>query len=139
MNYKKLGSTYFVRIDKGEEILSELKKVCLLNKIKLGKISGIGAVNRATIGFFEPAIKKYHPTEVSGDHEITTLTGNITTMNNEVYLHVHINLADSQNRTFGGHLNEAFVSATCEVIIEEFKGEVSRFFDETGGLNLLDV
>ena len=122
-----------------KEILSELEKVCSQYNIKLGKISGIGAVNRATIGFFEPAIKKYHPTEINDDHEITSLSGNITSMNNEVYLHVHINLANSENNTFGGHLNEAFVSATCEVIIEEFEGEVSRFFDETGGLNLLDV
>ncbi|MFC1898211.1 PPC domain-containing DNA-binding protein [Candidatus Cloacimonadota bacterium] len=139
MKCKKLGSIYFVRIDKNEEILSELKKVCSQYNIKLGKISGIGAVDRATIGFFEPAVKKYHKTELTGDHEITTLTGNITTMNDEIYLHVHINLANCENKTFGGHLNEAFVSATCEIIIVEFTGEVGRFFNESSGLNLLDV
>jgi uncharacterized protein len=139
MKCRKMDSVYFVRIDKGEEIVSELRKVCEKHNITLGKVSGIGAVDKATIGFFEPAIKQYHKTELTGDHEITMLTGNITTMNEKIYLHLHINMANSENKTFGGHLNEAYVSATCEVIIEEFQGEVNRFLEETSGLNLLEV
>ena len=60
-------------------------------------------------------------------------------MNGKIYLHIHVNLADEEHRTFGGHLNEAVVSATCEAIIEEFEGEVDRFFDEKIGINLMDV
>jgi len=139
MNCRKLGSVYFVRIDRGEEILSELKKVCIEHDIHAGKISAIGAVNRATIGFFDTERKQYHSTELTGDHEITSLSGNITSMENRIYLHVHVNLADNSNRTFGGHLNEAIVSATCEAIIEEYTGSVNRIFDEKSGLNLIDV
>lgn len=139
MRCKKMGSVYFVRIDKGEEIVFQLNKVCEEFDIKLGKISAIGAVNKAKIGFFDFAAKEYNTTILAGDHEITSLLGNITTMDKKIYLHLHINLADDQQRTFGGHLNEAFVSATCEVIIEEFSGEVNRSRDETLKLNLLDV
>ena len=139
MKCKKMGSVYFVRIDRGEEIISQLETVCEENNIKLGKISAIGAVNKATIGFFDTTTKQYNKTILTGDHEITTLTGNITSMNNKVYLHLHINLADAEHRTFGGHLNEAFVSATCETIIEEFTGEVNRLLDESSGLNLIEV
>jgi len=38
---------------------------------------------------------------------------------------------------FGGHLNEAVVSATCEVIIEKIEGSIEREFDKETGLNLL--
>lgn len=137
MEYRAFGSTYIVRIDRGEEILSQVKRVCEAEKIRLGKITGIGAVNRAVVGFFETATKEYHSTVMTGDFEITSLMGNITTMEGEVYLHAHANLAGPDNRSFGGHLNEAVVSATFEVILQAFEGEAERLFDDTIGLNLL--
>ena len=139
MKFKKVDKIYFIRIDSGEEIVTELQKVCEENQIRLGKISGIGAVRKATIGFFKMNEKQYHSTVLKGDFEITSLSGNIATMNNKIYLHVHINLADEKNQTFGGHLNEAIVSATCEVIIEEFEGEVNRQLDKNIGINLLQL
>jgi uncharacterized protein len=139
MRFKKADKIYFVRIDSGEEIVAVLQKVCEENQIRLGRISAIGAVSQATIGFFEMNEKKYHSTVHNGDLEITSLLGNITTMNDKIYLHIHINLAGEDNRTIGGHLNEAIVSATCEVIIEEFKGEVSRKLDDDIGINLLEL
>ena len=139
MKCKKMGNIYFVRIDRGEEVISELRRVCEEHHITLGKISAIGAFNKAKIGFFKLAEKQYHSNILIGDYEITSLLGNITTMNGKIYLHIHVNLADEEHRTFGGHLNEAVVSATCEAIIEEFEGEVDRFFDEKIGINLMDV
>jgi predicted DNA-binding protein with PD1-like motif len=57
-------------------------------------------------------------------------------MNGEVYLHLHINIADSKYNVYGGHLNYAYVSATCEIVIEAVEGEVEREFSEGIGLNL---
>ena len=139
MKFKKIDKIYFVRIDSGEEIVTVLQKICDENQIRLGKISGIGAVRKATIGFFEMNNKQYHSTVLKGDFEITSLLGNITTMNDKIYLHVHINLANEKNQTYGGHLNEAIVSATCEVIIEEFEGEANRRLDKNIGINLLQL
>ena len=58
-------------------------------------------------------------------------------MNGEVYLHLHINLADSTYNTFGGHLNSAVIGGVGELIIEEIDGEVERRLNEEVGLNLL--
>ena len=43
---------------------------------------------------------------------------------------------DENGHVFGGHLNEATVSATCEMVIEIIDGKVDRYFDEEIGLNL---
>jgi len=139
MNFKRFGKKYVIRIDKGEKIVETLRKICIENEITHGIISGIGAVSKAKIGLFKPEEKKYFSTELLGDYEIISLNGNITTMNGKVYLHLHINLADEEHKTFGGHLNEAVVSATCEVIIEEIEGSMEREFDEETGLNLLKI
>ncbi|HIH96639.1 MAG TPA: DNA-binding protein [Thermoplasmata archaeon] len=139
MKAKRFGNKFIVRIDKGEEIVETLKQFCKDNDIKLGYIFGLGATNRATVGLFDTKTKKYNSKELVGDHEIAPLYGNISTMNGEVYLHLHINLCDSKNNSLGGHLNSAIVSATFEAIIESIDGEVDREFDEKTGLNLYKI
>ncbi|MCC5910272.1 MAG: DNA-binding protein [Clostridiaceae bacterium] len=136
MEYKKFDNKYIIRMDKGEEIVETLKNFCREEKIKLGWVKGIGAVDQVTMGLFETSIKKYHATELTGDFEITSLLGNISTMKGETYLHVHINISDAQYKTYGGHLNAAVISATGEFLIEAIDGEIDRSFSEEIGLNL---
>ncbi|WP_072725312.1 PPC domain-containing DNA-binding protein [Tepidibacter thalassicus] len=135
MKSKKFGNKYVLRIDKGEKIVDTLKQFCIDNKITLGTIHGIGATNKATIGFFNLNTKEYNSTELIGDYEITCIIGNISTKNGEVYLHLHINLSDENYKTFGGHLTEAVVSATCEIIIDVIDGNIEREFNENIGIN----
>lgn len=137
MKFKKFGSKWIIRIDKGEEIVQTLKKFCKKNKIKSGLISGIGATEKVTIGFFETKKRQYQTKELKGDYEITNLSGNVSTMNKEVYLHLHITLADKSYHAYGGHLTSAVISGTGEILIEEIEGEIEREFNEKVGLNLL--
>lgn len=137
MEFQKFGSKLVVRIDKGEEILDTLMHLCVRQGIKLGLVSGIGAVNKIKVGLFETEKKVYHSTELTGDYEITALNGNISTQNNEIYLHLHICLSDNHYRVYGGHLNMAVVSATAEIVIDIMQGQVDRKFSEEIGLNLL--
>jgi len=139
MEYRRFGNKYILRIDKGEEVVDTLKKFCIDNKIRLGTITGLGATNKVTIGLFEAQSKKYFSKELTGNHEIAPLYGNITTMNGEIYLHLHVNLGNEDHKSFAGHLNSAFVSATVEVIIDSIEGEVERKFSDEIGLNLLKI
>lgn len=136
MEYRRFGNTYVLRLDKGEEIVATLKKFCSDQKIRLGWIKGIGAVGEVMIGLFETSTKEYHSLKLKGDFEITSLLGNISTMEGETYLHLHINLGDSEHKTWGGHLSKAVISATGEIMIEAIEGEVDRAFSEEIGLNL---
>jgi len=139
MQYKRCGNKLVVRIDKGEEIIDTLLKVCTTCGISLGSVSGIGATNRATIGLFDTVSKKYHSRELTGEYEITSLSGTVTTMEDKPYLHVHATLSDASYAAFGGHLNAAVVSGACEVIIDIMDGEVDRVFSEEVGLNLFKL
>ena len=136
---KKMGNNYFIRIDKGEEIMSILTEFCNEREIKLGKISAIGAVNEVEIGIFDPLKKEYQSNTIKGTFEILSITGNITSNKDQPYLHMHIMLSDSNYNAFGGHLNRAIVGATCEVIIEELNGNLERYFDEELEINLIDL
>ncbi len=139
MKYQKFEQTIIVRMDKGEDIVEQVKNVALKEKIKLASISALGAINEFTVGVFKTKEKKYYANEFKGDFEIVSLTGTINTMNDEYYSHMHLSAGNDQGQVFGGHLNKAIVSATCEMVIQIINGEVDRYFDEEVGLNLLKL
>lgn len=136
MKFLKMGNRYLVRIDKGEEVIASLTEFCKNNGVKLGTIMGLGAADRVTIGLFNTITKEYHNKELVGEYEITNLTGNITTKDGEAYIHLHITLGDEEYKAHGGHLNECWISGTCELAIDTVDGEICRAFDEPSGLNL---
>ena len=136
MEYRKFGNTIVLRIDKGEEILDIIKRLALKENIKLANINALGAVNEVVVGVYKVDEKKYYSNEFKGNFEIVSLTGTINTMNNEFYSHLHMRVGDENGQVFGGHLNRAIVSATCEMIINIIDGNVDRYYDEEIGLNL---
>ncbi len=136
MEYRKFGQEYVVRMDKGEEILEQIKKIALAENIQLAKVTALGATNDFTVGVYKTEEKKYYANSFTGDHEIVSLTGTINTMNGEFYTHIHMSAGNEKGEVFGGHLNRAVVSATCEMVITKIEGKVDRIFDEPIGLNL---
>lgn len=138
MEYRKFGNTIFARIDRGEEILEKLKEISVKENIKLAHVSALGATNDFTVGVFNVDEKKYYANSFSGNFEIVSLTGTVTTMDGEFYAHLHMSAGNDKGEVFGGHLNRAKISATCEMVITVTDGTVERKFNEDVGLNLFD-
>jgi len=138
MNSKKYIDSFYLRIDKGEEIIGTIRKFCTDNKISAGLISGLGSVSKAELGLFDVDEKRFIKTELEGIYEIASMNGNISEMDDETYLHVHAVLSDRDCRAFGGHFAMGVVAATCEIIISPIEGNPGRKFDDAIGLNLLD-
>ena len=139
MLYKKVNNKYVVRLNIGEDIVESVKKLAQEQHIRLGTVTGIGAVNKAEIGLFNTETREYHSTTLEEDMEIVSLAGNISEMNGEVYVHLHIALSNSEYNVKAGHLNMAVISATGELFIEVIDGHVDREFNEDIGLNLLKL
>ncbi len=125
-------------MDKGEEIITQLKKLCELEHVRLAEVKALGAVNDFTVGLFDINEKRYYSNDFTGMFEITSLWGTVTTMNGEFYAHIHMSAGNREGKVFGGHLNRAVVSATCEMIVEVSDGIVERKFNDEVGLNLFE-
>lgn len=136
MEYRRFQNTIVARIDKGEEILEQVKRIARKEQIKLASVQALGAVSQFTAGVFKTEEKEYIANEFNGSFEIVSLTGTINTMNGEFYCHLYMSAGNHKGEVFGGHLNKALVSATCEMIITVIDGTVDRYFDEEIGLNL---
>lgn len=139
MKVKEFGNTLVVRIDRGEEIVASAKQACAQSGVRLAGISALGAVDHAVIGLYHVADRTYHSHAMDGEMELTALVGNVTRKDGELYLHLHATFADEQGHAYGGHLNEARVSGTCEMLIQKLDGEVGREIDQQTGLNIFSL
>ena len=136
MEYRRFGEDIVIRIDKGEEIIEKMLEVCRKENVTLANVNALGAVGEFEVGLFKTAEKKYYSTIHKGDFEIVSLTGSITTKDGELYHHIHMSAGNQENKVYGGHLNYAKVSATCEMFIHVMPGKVERKFSDEIGLNL---
>ena len=136
MDYRRFGDTVIVRMDRGEEITEQLRRVAEKENIRLASVEALGAVNDFTVGVYNTEEKKYYSNHFEGAFEIVSLTGTVTTMDGQFYHHLHMSAGDSKGAVFGGHLNSAVVSATCEMVIRVIDGTVERRHDPDIGLNL---
>ena len=136
MEYRRFGNTYAVRLDPGDEIAESLKKLAENENITCGIIRGLGAADRADVALYDIAAREYHTRVFEEPMEISSLEGNITRKEGEVYLHLHITLCDAGQNAHGGHLRSCRISATGEIFVTALEGELGRKADEVTGLNL---
>ena len=137
MEYRVYGNDVVLRIQKGEEILTCLKEVCEKENITLGSVTGLGAVGEVTLGVFNRENFAYEKQTYTGDMEIASCVGNISTMEGKNYLHIHMVVGNvTDGICHAGHLNRAVVSLTGEFILHKIEGTVEREYSPEVGLNL---
>jgi len=136
MEYRRFNNKIIARIDKGEEVISNILEIAKIEEFKLASVSALGATNEFTVGLFNVSEKKYYSNTYKGDFEIVSFAGTISLKDGKLYSHIHMSAGDSNNNVVGGHLNSCLVSATCEVVIDIIDGIVEREFSEEIGLNL---
>lgn len=137
MEILKAKDKYIIRIDKGEEVIQCMKKFIEEENVRAGSITGIGAADLIETGLYNTMKRAYDSKIFEGDFEITNFSGNITTMNGEHYLHMHITFADEDLRAHGGHLNNAIISGACEIVVDVIDATIERKLDEDVKLNIL--
>jgi predicted DNA-binding protein with PD1-like motif len=136
---KNLSNGYFLRLERGEDIVNTLENFTRERNLKSGSIQAIGAVSSIELGFYHLNKKEYSWKKYDQNLEIAALTGNIAYSNGEVVIHLHGVFANEDNSCFGGHVKNAKVSATCEVYIMEFDKLLTRSFNDEIGLKLIDL
>ena len=136
MDYRRFDNTYVIRMERGEEIVEQVRRFAAQEGVKLASVQALGAVDDFTVGVYNVAEKQYHARSFQGAYEIVSLVGTINTMNGEVYTHLHMSAGDEEGRVFGGHLSRGVISATVEMVVTLIPGTVDRQLDESIGINL---
>jgi predicted DNA-binding protein with PD1-like motif len=126
------------RLPKGADLLEELNAYCAREGITAGEVKAIGALERATLGFYNQQSREYEYHQFDQPLELVALLGNISLKDGEPFVHAHVVLGDDQGRLFGGHLAPGAPIFACEVMITVYEtaSPFERAFDEPTGLLL---
>lgn len=138
MQFIKSKNSYIIRFESGENLIQELCSFCEKEGILGAFFSGIGALQSATLAFYNLENEQYEYKNLTGDYEIASLTGNVSIVNEEPFAHIHSVLSSDKFECVGGHLKEGIVGATCEIHLTKFDKKIERKMDEKVGLKLLD-
>ena len=90
MEYRKIGDNYYVRMDRGDEIISTLLEICEKESIPSAVFSGIGGCQSAELQVFIPETGSFETEHLEGMLELVSLNGNVVRDDNgQPYHHTH--------------------------------------------------
>ena len=144
MEYRKYADTYYVRLDRGDEIASSVLEVCRAERIGSAIYVGIGGCSAAEIQTFLPQTGEFETREVSGMLELVSLTGNVIS-DDEGGLHHHTHAVfaykeGDEHRVVGGHIKSITVLYTAELELRPVMGgTIRRQFDPETGTGFWDM
>jgi len=121
----------------GGDLLGEITDFCKARGITLGRVEALGALARATLGYYNQNSRKYEKLEFDQHLEITNLVGNVSLKDGEPIVHAHVTLANDRGIAYGGHLVPGCEIFACEFVVQAFDGpQLNRGFDGQTGLPL---
>ena len=143
MEYRKYEETYYIRLDRDDEILSSILKICKMEGIKSATYSGIGGCSKAEIQTFIPTKGDFETNDLSGILELVSLIGNVVTdENGEYYHHTHGMFTYKENDQHffrGGHIKSIVVLYTAEIELRPvIGGKIKRKYDPETGTGFWD-
>ena len=144
MKFKQINNeaekTFALIFDKGDEVTATLLDFAKANKLSASHFTGIGAFRDCALGFFERESKDYRRIPIREQVEVVSLTGNIVlTKDGEYRLHAHVVVGKDDGRAYAGHLMEAHIWPTLELVLIESPGYLSRRIDPETDLPLIAI
>jgi len=133
------NATYVVIFDTGDEFVAGLTGFAKEQGLDASHFSAVGAFSHAVLGFFDIAAKEYRRIPIEEQVEVLSLDGDIALDNGEPKVHAHVVVGAADGSTRGGHVMEAYVRPTLEVMLEESPAHLKREFDRESGLALISI
>ena len=132
-------TTYAVIFGKGDELMAGLIRFAQEKHLGASRITGIGGIEDATIGFFELAQKRHRPMLINQQSEVLSLLGDIALFHGKPVVHLHMVVGFPDGSAHGGHLLSAHVWPTMEVIVTEYQSAaMHKKLDAETGAALID-
>jgi uncharacterized protein len=131
--------TYVVVCDAGDEAVAALTQFARSERLEAAQITAVGAFERATVGWFNPATKEYRRNPVDEQCELLSLIGDVAVGEDGPMVHMHAALALSDGTTRGGHLLEGRVNPTLEAVVTETPAQLRKVMRPDIGIALIDL
>jgi predicted DNA-binding protein with PD1-like motif len=130
--------SYLLVFHTGQQVMSGLLAFARKHDLVAGHLTGIGAISGAEIGYFDPEKNTYLRHKENEQAELLSLAGNLALDDGVPFFHVHAALGMRDGSARGGHLFEATVRPTVELVLTTVPRPVRREIDRETCLPLLD-
>ena len=141
MRYKQLAQqpkTWVVIFDTGDELAAKLKHLAKELHLASSSFKAIGAFSSVKLAWFDWQTKQYKPSVVLNEQvELLSLIGDIALKDGEPQVHAHVVVGKADGTAHGGHLQEAHVRPTCELVLTEDPVHLQKQLDPESGLALI--
>ncbi len=143
MRYKEIAKepkTYVVVFETGDELATGSKQLASELKLASSSFKAIGALSSVKLGWFNWKSKKYDTSVTLEEQtELVSLIGDIALKHGQPQVHAHVVVAKSDGSAHGGHLQEAYVRPTCELVLTEKVYHLQKQVDPESGLDLIGL
>jgi uncharacterized protein len=131
--------TYVVVCDPGDEAMAALRQFARAERLEASQITGVGGFERATVGWFDHAARRFRHIPVDQPTEVLSLIGDVAEDQDGPGLNIHVVLGLSDGTTRGGHLIEGQVFPTLELMVTENPAELRKVMRPDLGVALIDL
>jgi hypothetical protein len=129
---------YAVIFYQGDEAFSGLLEFAEKFQVTSAHFTAIGALNGATLGWFDPQRKMYKTIPIVGQHEVVGMSGDVALYQGKPVVHTHMVVGNADGTTSAGHVLAAYVSPTLEVMVTVDPITMHKRFDPVTDLTLID-
>jgi uncharacterized protein len=142
------GRRFIIKITPGESLTTRLLQFAHVADVRYAMIvSALGSVKNVKLRGIKTGAKlpitlpRITIHDIEGPCELLGLQGNIVPGQDDLLdFHFHIMMSKSSGEVLGGHLYDAEVFATCEIVLSEIDVEgVERHVSKIGGIPTLYI
>ena len=130
--------TWALIFDKGDEPVSGLTAFAKSQGLGGAHFTAIGAFSEVTLGYFDRKARDYKKIPLREQVEVLSLIGDVALDRGEPKVHAHVVVGRADGEARGGHLLEARVWPTLEVVLVESPRHLRKRHDPETGLALID-
>lgn len=132
--------TFVIIFETGDELAAGLKKFATGENLSAASFKAVGGLSRVKLAWFNWETKKYDPSVVLDEQlELLSLIGDVALKDGKPAVHAHAVIGKRDGSAHGGHLLEAYVRPTCEVVLTESPAHLRKEFDSESGLALIKL
>lgn len=128
---------FILALKAGEDLFSNILKCAAAAKLPAASISGIGGLDDIRVAYYNLTSKEYQITLFSGMYELISLNGNISTVEDSLFVHIHAALGRADYSVIGGHIMSATINPSAEITIIPLAQPIYRAYDKNTGLKTM--
>ena len=130
--------TYAVVLETGDEVMQCLGQFVAAENVSAAQFTAIGALRDVVLMYFDWEKKDYLRIPVTEQVEVASLIGDVAEgPDGKPSIHVHLVVGKRDGSAMAGHLAEAHVRPTLEVIVTENPAHLRKVKDKESGLPLI--